>query len=87
MAVKSIADRIGCTDIIEKAGALIVTDTCPVQLTDDLYQNENIHCITTDAASLPHYMSAYHGKLALQSHFGSAEKCIQAAISGKWEEV
>lgn len=87
IAVKSIADKIGCTAIIEKAGALIITDTCPIQLTDDFYENENIHCITTDAASMPHYMAGYHGKLGLKSHFGSAEKCIKAAISGKWEEA
>jgi predicted aconitase len=87
MVVKSIADRIGCTNVIERAGGLIITDTCPVQLVDEVYIDQNIRCVTSDSASILHYLSVYHGNMGFQNHFGSAEKCLKAAVSGKWEEV
>jgi predicted aconitase len=87
LVIKSIADRIGCTNVIERAGGSIFTDTCPVQLVDEVYLNQNIHCVTSDSTSILHYLSVYHGNVGFQNHFGSAEKCLKAGISGKWEEV
>jgi predicted aconitase len=86
-AIKSVADRIGCTNIIERAGGLILCDCCPNLLPDDLYRDQNIRCVTTNSAMILHYLSVYHGTLNLQSHFGSAEKCIKSAICGKWQEA
>ena len=82
-AEKKISDHLGYTEIIEKAGGRIVTDTClvlgslkPVIL-KRRYRN-----IATNSAKLAHYTP---GQWSLGCYFGSTEQCLQSAVAGVWK--
>jgi predicted aconitase len=77
-AIKDIADRNGYTDIIAKAGATLMTDTCPC-----LGQVHPLGAkvVATDSAKQAHYLPAI---LGFETWFGSQADCIEAAITGRW---
>ena len=77
--LKALADRNGYTDIIRKAGALLLADACPL-LTKNLFP-EGTRIVATDSAKQAHYTPGVTG---LDAWFGSMEDCIDCAISGKW---
>lgn len=80
---KMIADRMGYTDIIEKAGGKVVCDTCPVLApTRDLAQKMGYKVLTTNSAKMAHYSP---GQFGLKTHYGNIEKIVDAAVSGKWK--
>lgn len=81
--IKTIADRMGYTAIIEKAGGKVVCDTCPVLApTRDLAQKMGHRILTTNSAKMAHYSP---GQFGLMTHYGNIDKIIEAAISGKWK--
>lgn len=83
LSVKSMADRIGYTKIIEKAGGLIVCDTCPVlSPTKELTKKYGYKTIATNSAKLAHYAP---GQCNLLPFYGDIEACLKSAIKGKWE--
>lgn len=77
-AIKDIADRNGYTEIISKAGAILMTDTCPAL---GHVSPKGVKVVATDSAKQAHYLPAVMG---FQTWFGSQEDCIRAAISGQW---
>ncbi|OGN99089.1 MAG: hypothetical protein A2Y58_03535 [Chloroflexi bacterium RBG_13_51_52] len=77
-ALKTIADQAGLTDTIAKAGAVLMTDTCPCI---SHVQPKNVKTAATDSAKHAHYMPAI---LGFPTWFGSQKDCIEAAITGKW---
>ncbi len=77
-ALRDIADREGLTEIIEKSGAVLMSDTCPC-ICRKAPQGAKV--AATDSAKQTHYLPAI---LNLPAYFGSQEDCIQAAITGKW---
>ena len=77
-ALKDIADRNRYTDIITKAGATLMSDTCPAF---GQAFPKGTKVVATDSAKQAHYLPAIMGG---QVWFGSQEDCIQAAISGRW---
>jgi predicted aconitase len=77
-ALKEIADRQGLTEIIERAGANLLTDTCPAI---SRHYPKGARVAATDSAKHAHYLPPI---LDLPAWFGSQEDCIQAAITGKW---
>lgn len=77
-ALKEIADRSGYTEILAKAGALLMTDTCPA-LAQVMPKGAKV--AATDSAKQAHYLPAI---MNIQTWFGSMKDCIEAAISGKW---
>ena len=77
-ALKSAATRMGYTEIIEKAGAYLMCDTCPAL--GHVYP-QGTKVAATDSAKQAHYMPA---ALGFETWFGSMEECIGAAIKGKW---
>ena len=77
-ALKTIADQEGLTDIITRAGAVLMTDTCPCI---SHISPKEVRTAATDSAKHAHYMPAM---LGFPTWFGSQEDCIQAAITGKW---
>jgi predicted aconitase len=77
-ALKKIADGEGLTDIITRAGAFLMTDTCPC--ISRLFPR-GTKTAATDSAKHAHYMPAI---LGLPTYFGSQEDCIGAAITGRW---
>ena len=77
-ALKEIADRNGYTEIITRAGAILMTDTCPA-LAQVMPKGTRV--AATDSAKQAHYLPAIMG---VQTWFGSTRDCIEAAISGRW---
>lgn len=77
-ALKQIADQNGYTKIINDAGGLLMTDTCPV-LAHVMPKGARV--AATDSGKQAHYMPS---ALGLQTWFGSTKDCIEAAVSGQW---
>jgi len=77
-AIKDIADRNGYTKTISKAGAILMTDTCPAL---GRVSPKGVKVVATDSAKQAHYLPAIMG---FQTWFGSQEDCILAAVSGQW---
>ncbi|HTY82446.1 MAG TPA: aconitase X catalytic domain-containing protein [Dehalococcoidales bacterium] len=78
-ALKIVADQEGITDIITKAGAYLMTDTCPCI---GRFSPKGARIAATDSAKHAHYMPAI---LNIPTWFGSQSDCIEAAVTGKWQ--
>lgn len=78
-AIKDAADRIGYSETIRNAGGYLMTDSCPAI---GKVKPPGVKVAATDAAKHAHYMPP---TLGIDTWFGSAEDCIQAAVSGRWE--
>jgi len=81
--VKSMADRMGYTSVIEKTGGIIVCDTCPVLApTKEIVEKHGYKTIATNSAKLAHYAP---GQCNLLPLYGDVKTCLKAAINGRWE--
>jgi predicted aconitase len=78
-AIKELADRNGYTEIIARAGGVLMTDTCPCL--GRVYP-KGTRIAAVDSAKQAHYLPAI---LGFPTWFGSQEDCINAAITGKWQ--
>lgn len=87
--VKSLAESMGHADAIRHAGGIVISCTCPV-LSGGCpgptyaynHPEYSIGNFATDSAK-----SAYYAKPMLRAtkvFFGNREKCIEAAITGRW---
>jgi predicted aconitase len=76
--IKSLADTMGYSEIIEASGAEIVCDTCPV-LCPTL--NRGYATVVTNSAKLANYVP---GLWNVKSGLLQFEDCIQAAVDGSW---
>ncbi|MEO3388456.1 aconitase X catalytic domain-containing protein [Mesorhizobium sp. CAU 1741] len=77
-AIKQIADRSGYCEVIEKAGAVVMSDTCPAI---SRRMPPGVRVIATDSAKQAHYLPAI-GKV--QGWFGSVRHCVDSAVAGEW---
>jgi len=64
---------------IEKAGAKVVVDTCMVNAP---VNQMGFHTMATDSAKSKFYVSGS----GIGVRFGDTGKCLQAALTGRWEE-
>ena len=78
-ALKAHADRMGYTEIIEGAGAYLMSDSCPAL--SRVYP-EGAKTAATDSCKQAHYLPA---TLGFETWFGSVEDCVNAAVKGRWE--
>ncbi len=78
-AVKALAQRAGLEKIIEEAGGRIVSDACAVVAPVKGFGFKNI------AVNSGKY-AWYLPNQGFNVRFGSTDKCIEAAITGRWEE-
>ena len=78
-AVKAIAERAGYKQIIEKAGGRIVADACAVVSPIKSLGFKNI------AVNSGKY-AWYLPNQGFNVRFGSTDKCIETALTGRWEE-
>jgi predicted aconitase len=77
-ALKVIADRSGCTDIIERAGGKVLADSCPaISRVPPL----GTRVFATDSARQAHYLPAI---LGVAAWFGTLDECVDAAVTGRW---
>ena len=77
-AIRSVADRMGYSDILTRAGARLMSDTCPAL---SRVQPEQVKVVATDSCKQAHYLPATHG---WQTWFGTVEQCIDSAVAGRW---
>ena len=77
-AIRTVADRSGYTRIIEDAGGVVMSDTCPAI---SRFMPKGTRVTATDSAKQAHYLPALTG---VQTWFGSVAHCIDAAVTGRW---
>jgi predicted aconitase len=77
---KALAKRLGYADQIEKAGALILEDSC-----GNVLDLDPSRVLASDSAKLVHYIPGMTG--VINTWLGTMEECIEAAITGKWRGV
>ncbi|WP_206916597.1 aconitase X [Alicyclobacillus suci] len=76
--IRELADRNGYTKILEDAGAVLMSDTCPAI---GRFLPKGTKVIATDSAKQVHYLPAI---MKVQGWFGSTKDCVHAAITGRW---
>jgi predicted aconitase len=77
-ALKAMADRSGYTEIIQRAGARVLGDSCPAM---SRAAPAGTRVFATDSAKQAHYLPAI---LGIEAWFGSLDDCIDAALTGRW---
>ncbi|GAB2990706.1 aconitase X catalytic domain-containing protein [Amycolatopsis acidiphila] len=77
-ALKVVADRSGYTEIIEKAGGKVLSDSCPAMSRS---APPGTKVFATDSAKQAHYLPAI---LGIEAWFGTLEDCVNAAVTGRW---
>ncbi len=79
--IKCMADENGYTEVIERAGGHIYTSTCPTTIGATLLDSHSAMVFDSlkQAASVK---SCVAGKIFA----GDTTRCIQAAVSGRWQE-
>lgn len=78
-ALKSMADRMGYTQTLEKAGAYLMTDSCAAL---SKVFPEGTKVAATDSCKQAHYLPAI---LGFETWLGTTEQCVEAAIRGRWQ--
>lgn len=77
--VRDEATRLGLTTRLEAAGVRLVADACvAVAPVHDL----GVRAVATSSAKGAYYLMNLAG---VPVHFGSLERCVQAALTGYWE--
>jgi len=77
-ALRDTAERNGYVHMIEDAGGVVMSDTCPAI---SRHLPKGVRTVATDSAKQAHYLPAITG---VEAWFGSVRDCIEAAISGTW---
>lgn len=78
-ALRHMADRSGYSQTIQKAGGLVLTDSCPAM---SRVAPEGTRVFATDSAKQAHYLPAI---LGIEAWFGTTRECVEAALTGKWK--
>jgi predicted aconitase len=79
-AIKALADRNGYTQILEAAGAKLMTDSCSAM---SRAVPPGTKVVALDSAKQAHYLPAI---LGVQAWFGTTSQCIDAACTGRWHD-
>lgn len=77
-ALRTEADQLGYTEIIQRAGGKVLTDSCPAM---SKTAPDGTRVFATDSAKQAHYLPAI---LGIEAWFGTLEECVDAAITGQW---
>jgi predicted aconitase len=77
--VRALAERMGYIAIIERAGGLIVTDTCIMGFPYDQLE-DGVSTAATNSARA----ASYQSRRGIGIHYGSVQQCVSAAVAGKW---
>jgi predicted aconitase len=78
----AMAKDAGYADIIEKAGGIIAN--CCIADQHPLTNLQKINVAATNSARAAHYSQRCTGG-ETTIYYGDLERCINAAITGKWE--
>jgi predicted aconitase len=77
-ALRDTAERNGYVRMIEDAGGVVMSDTCPAI---SRHMPKGVRTVATDSAKQAHYLPAITG---VEAWFGSVRDCVEAGISGSW---
>jgi predicted aconitase len=77
-AIRQVAEQNGYVRILEEAGALLMSDTCPAI---GQFLPKGTRVIATDSAKQVHYLPAI---MNVQGWFGTLENCVDAAVTRTW---
>lgn len=80
--IKLISDRCGYTTVIEEAGGVVLTGSCPL-VSEKL--PPDVTGIAFDSAKQAHYIRSAYAPKAKKIHFGSMNQCLDAALSAVWK--
>jgi predicted aconitase len=82
------AEFSGYVQTIEESGALVIADTCPVEshlristCRDFNLKTPNVEAMVCDSGKMVRYVGDL---LGCKTAFTSTDKCIEAAITGRW---
>ncbi len=75
--IKEKAEELGYVRIIEEAGAKVAADTCMVVAP----VKGRFRSVATTSAKGCYYSQGHN---QMKTHIGSIEKCVDAALKGKW---
>lgn len=77
-AIRFDAERMGYAETIRKAGAYLMSDTCPAL---GRVTPKDVKVVATDSCKQAHYLPATHG---YGVWFGRVEECVTSAVAGRW---
>ena len=77
--IRTLAERMGYIDIIEAAGGIVITDTCIMGFPYDQLDDAVKTAATNSARA-----ASYQARRGIGIQYGSLERCIDAALSGRW---
>lgn len=88
--VLELCRRMGYVDTIEKAGGLVITDSC-IAVFPFAHMKEPVSRVATNSARCAHYLlrggaGEVAGGKVMDTYYGSTGQCIDAALTGTWEE-
>ncbi|MDR1245971.1 MAG: aconitase X catalytic domain-containing protein [Clostridiales Family XIII bacterium] len=76
-----LAERMGLRRIIERAGGKLMSGTCVGELNGELLP---YRVMATDSAKQNYYVTGHLHPREIQIWYGTAEECIDAAVTGQW---
>jgi predicted aconitase len=79
--VKTYAEAMGYIDCIEASRAKVICNTCPFSMSQEFPKNLGLRTAATNSPKMAYYF--IQGK-DVSIHYGSLERCVEAAISGIW---
>lgn len=79
--VYHLAEQMGLRAIIERAGGKLMSGTCVGELNGELLPYK---VMATDSAKQNYYVTGHMHPRKIEIWYGTAEECIDAAVTGKW---
>ncbi len=74
-----LAKRMGYIEAIERAGGLVITDSCIMG-----FPYEHLETKASTAATNSARAASYQARSGINIQYGSTEQCISAVVTGKW---
>lgn len=81
ISTQAMAEANGYAQIIKDSGAELFNSACPLVIGRGCLNN--IKALATDGAKQAHYIRS---DINAKIFYGSREKCIDAAVKGRWED-
>ncbi len=78
-SIRALAGKMGYVEAIERAGGLVITDTCIMGFPYDQLESK-VNNAATDSARA----ASYQARRGVGIQYGSFSQCINAAVTGKW---
>jgi hypothetical protein len=84
--VLALATRMGLTETIEKAGALLLTGVCNGPSTPWNQLEDKPRVVATNSAKAAHYIYAASGR-TVNVRYGNTKDCVNSVITGRFEDT